>query len=293
MAAAPSPRKTYSYMAKLAWEAWRYEEMVEFMEEVSAAADSEELELTADKRKLLFDAHGNVIQARCDSLRIISSMEKDEESGGNEDHVAIIRDYLSRIESELSNICEGISKHLDLRLNHPASSAKGEIETCVAELKIDDQRKNTTLTDIAPSPPRKKYMYMAKLAQNARRYDDIVEFMEKVIDAAGSEELTFLERRLLSVAYEKVMTQKRYALTVVSCKDEGDEEESGGNEDRVAVIRDYRSKIENEISNFCDGILELLDSCLILYASSGEVKAFYIKMKGDFRKYLDDVKARA
>ncbi|KHN08951.1 14-3-3-like protein [Glycine soja] len=44
MAAAPSPREENVYMAKLAEQAERYEEMVEFMEKVSAAADNEERE---------------------------------------------------------------------------------------------------------------------------------------------------------------------------------------------------------------------------------------------------------
>ena len=61
MAAAPSPREENVYMAKLAEQAERYEEMVEFMEKVSAAADNEEL--TVEERNLLSVAYKNVIGA--------------------------------------------------------------------------------------------------------------------------------------------------------------------------------------------------------------------------------------
>ncbi|KAG2400346.1 14-3-3-like protein [Vigna angularis] len=63
-------------------------------------------------------------------------------------------------------------------------------------------------------------------------------------------------------------------------------EESRGNEDHVSVIRDYRSKIESELSNICDDILKPLNSRLIPSASSGDSKVFYFKMKGDYHRYL-------
>ena len=100
-------------MAKLAEQAERYEEMVEFMEKVSASVENEEL--TVEERNHLSVAYKNVIGARRASWRIISSIEQKEESRGNEDHVSTIRDYRSKIEVELSNICDGMLKLLDTR----------------------------------------------------------------------------------------------------------------------------------------------------------------------------------
>ena len=45
-------------------------------------------------------------------------------------------------------------------------------------------------------------MCMAKLAEQAQRYEEMVEFMEKVSATVESEELTVEERNLLSVAYK-------------------------------------------------------------------------------------------
>ncbi|CAN1241110.1 14-3-3-like protein A [Linum perenne] len=78
-------------MAKLAEQAERYEEMVEFMEKVAKTVDVEEL--TVEERNLLSVAYKNVIGARRASWRIISSIEQKEESRGNEDHVSIIKEY--------------------------------------------------------------------------------------------------------------------------------------------------------------------------------------------------------
>jgi 14-3-3 protein epsilon len=74
MATAPSPREEFVYMAKLAEQAKRYEEMVDFMEKVTAAVESEEL--TVEERNLLSVAYINVIGAQRASWRIISSIEQ-------------------------------------------------------------------------------------------------------------------------------------------------------------------------------------------------------------------------
>ncbi|XP_048430860.1 14-3-3-like protein, partial [Pyrus x bretschneideri] len=110
-ATTPSPREENGYMAKLAEQPERYEEMVEFVEKVSASAEKEEL--TVEERNLLSVAYKNVIGARRASWRIIFSIEQKEKSRDNDDHAALIRDYRSKIETELSNICDDILKLLD------------------------------------------------------------------------------------------------------------------------------------------------------------------------------------
>ncbi|KAE9605926.1 hypothetical protein Lal_00025161 [Lupinus albus] len=140
----------------------------------------------------------------------------------------------------------------------------------------------------APSS-REEFVYLAKLAEQAERYEEMVDFMEKVsVAAAGNEELTVEERNLLSVAYKNVIGARRASWRIISSIEQ--KEESRGNEDHVVIIRDYRSKIEDELSNICDGILKLLDSRLIPSAASGDSKVFYLKMKGDYHRYLAEFK---
>ncbi|TQD81106.1 hypothetical protein C1H46_033324 [Malus baccata] len=88
VATTPCPREENVYMAKLAEQAERYEEMVEFVEKVSAFADKEEL--TLEECNLLSVAYKNVIGACRASWRIISSIEQKEKSRDNDDHVATI-----------------------------------------------------------------------------------------------------------------------------------------------------------------------------------------------------------
>lgn len=140
------------------------------------------------------------------------------------------------------------------------------------------------------SSAREENVYMAKLAEQAERYEEMVEFMEKVSGAlSGSDELSVEERNLLSVAYKNVIGARRASWRIISSIEQ--KEESRGNEDHVSVIKGYRSKIEKELSDICDGILKMLDTKLVPSASSGDSKVFYLKMKGDYHRYLAEFKS--
>ncbi|KAH7655893.1 14-3-3 protein [Dioscorea alata] len=135
---------------------------------------------------------------------------------------------------------------------------------------------------------REDNVYVAKLAEQAERYDEMVEAMEKVVKAVDIEELTVEERNLLSVAYKNVIGARRASWRIISSIEQ--KEESRGNEDHVSLIKEYRGKIEAELSKICDGILKLLESHLIPSSTAAESKVFYLKMKGDYHRYLAEFK---
>ncbi|MCO5548919.1 hypothetical protein L7F22_002382 [Adiantum nelumboides] len=139
--------------------------------------------------------------------------------------------------------------------------------------------------------PREYNVYMAKLAEQAERYDEMVEYMESVAKNPGGEELTVEERNLLSVGYKNVIGARRASWRIVSSIEQ--KEEAKGNEEHVACIKEYRSKIEAELSKICESILSLLDSHLIPSASPSESKVFYLKMKGDYHRYLAEFRTGA
>ncbi|VVA96223.1 unnamed protein product [Arabis nemorensis] len=141
------------------------------------------------------------------------------------------------------------------------------------------------------SSSREESVYLAKLAEQAERYEEMVEFMEKVAKGLENEELTVEERNLLSVAYKNVIGARRASWRIISSIEQ--KEESRGNEDHVSIIKGYRGNIETELSKICDGILSLLDSHLIPTASLAESKVFYLKMKGDYHRYLAEFKTGA
>lgn len=52
-----------------------------------------------------------------------------------------------------------------------------------------------------------------------------------------------------------------------------------GAEDKLSMIRAYRSQVEKELRDICSDILAVLDKHLIPSSQTGESKVFYYKMK--------------
>ncbi|KIW89028.1 uncharacterized protein Z519_10513 [Cladophialophora bantiana CBS 173.52] len=125
-------------------------------------------------------------------------------------------------------------------------------------------------------------VYLAKLAEQAERYEEMVENMKVV--ASADQELSVEERNLLSVAYKNVIGARRASWRIVTSIEQ--KEESKGNDAQVKLIKEYRQNIEKELSKICEDILEVLDKHLIPSAQTGESKVFYHKMKGDYHRYL-------
>jgi len=68
---------------------------------------------------------------------------------------------------------------------------------------------------------------------------------------------------------------------------------AGGAAGHAAAARGYRGRVEAELSSICAGILRLLDDRLVPAAAAVDAKVFYLKMKGDYHRYLAEFKTGA
>jgi len=135
---------------------------------------------------------------------------------------------------------------------------------------------------------REQNTYMAKLAEQAERYDEMADFMKQVVES-DNRELSVEERNLLSVAYKNAVGSRRASWRIVSSVEQ--KEKSKGNTENEARAKQYREKVENELNDICDKILALLDDHLIANANQGESKVFYYKMKGDYFRYIAEYRS--
>jgi len=129
---------------------------------------------------------------------------------------------------------------------------------------------------------REDVIYTARLAEQAERYDEMAQAMKKVAEL--NQELTVEERNLLSVAYKNVVGSRRASLRIISSIEQ--REEARGKEDNLNKAKQYRKKVEAELTEICNNILSVLDEHLIKNSASDESKVFYNKMKGDYHRYL-------
>lgn len=132
-------------------------------------------------------------------------------------------------------------------------------------------------------------VYRAKLAEQAERYDDMVEAMKTVAQNAGGADLSNEERNLLSVAYKNVVGARRSAWRIISSL----EQKQDGDEVKKALASKYREKIESELEDECNEVLKLIDEHLLAKAKDSDEKeplVFYLKMKGDYYRYLVEIR---
>ncbi|GBG61911.1 hypothetical protein CBR_g26075 [Chara braunii] len=101
----------------------------------------------------------------------------------------------------------------------------------------------------------KESVYMAKLAEQAERYDEMVDPVKKV------------------------------------AKLDVETEGNKGSEQNVKRIQEYRHEVEQELSSIGNDILNVIDENLIPSSDTGESKVFYFKMKGDCYRYVAEFKS--
>lgn len=140
---------------------------------------------------------------------------------------------------------------------------------------------------MASQRDRENLVYVAKLAEQAERYDEMVDAMKKVANLGGG--LTFEERNLFSVGYKNVIGLRRASWRILSSIEL--KEEGKGNEQHIKTICEYKNKVELELSNICNDIMVVIDEHLIPSTDAGEASVFYNKMKGDYYRYLAEYKS--
>lgn len=128
----------------------------------------------------------------------------------------------------------------------------------------------------------------AKLAEAAERYKDMCEFLHKLVNIKcdADKTLTVEERNLLSVAYKNVVGTKRQSWRMLT----------QGNFDQLPKeqLNDYRGTIEAELNKVCNEVIQLLKATTDVVKKKEETDSnqedlvFYLKMSGDYYRYLSE-----
>lgn len=122
---------------------------------------------------------------------------------------------------------------------------------------------------------------LVRIAETAERYEDMCRFVKKLVETKSSQkqDLDVEERNLLSVAYKNVVGSKRASWRTLS----------GGFEDADQTLVDsYKQMVEKELEDICKEVLSLLTDHLLVTVKDqkDETEVFYLKMCGDYYRYL-------
>jgi len=135
----------------------------------------------------------------------------------------------------------------------------------------------------------KELLTAAKIAEAAERYNDMCEFLHKLVKMKSDkkENLSVDERNLLSVAYKNVVGTKRQSWRMLT----------QGNFDELdkSQMTAYTSIVEKELEKVCEEVIELLKLTTTVVKdleTTGDDRkedlVFYLKMSGDYHRYLSE-----
>ena len=136
---------------------------------------------------------------------------------------------------------------------------------------------------------KEKYIKIASLAEQAECFEKMAKAMREHISEKG--EMTALARNLFSVAFKNVVGAKRTSWRIMSSFESCEE----GDELKLQLIRKFKKKIEDEIVHDSMEVIKMIDSLVEEEKSSEksfvnfEAIVFYLKMKGDYNRYVAEV----
>ena len=138
-----------------------------------------------------------------------------------------------------------------------------------------------------------KNIYLAMLAEQCNRFEEMIEFLEEMLKSRDKD-LNGDERNLLSIAYKNSVSSRRTALRTIMAYETKEKKKDSSN--FLPYIQEYRKKVEDELTKKCQNVIKAIDTQLLKKAEDDEAKVFYIKMKGDYNRYIaeyavDDLKA--
>ena len=128
-----------------------------------------------------------------------------------------------------------------------------------------------------------KNVYLAMLAEQCNRFDEMVEFLEDMLKARDKD-LSNDERNLISMAYKNSVTSRRTALRSIIAYESKEIKKEKSN--FLLYMQEYRKRVEDELTKICNNVINVCDSHLLKKAENEEATIFYLKMKADYNRYI-------
>lgn len=124
----------------------------------------------------------------------------------------------------------------------------------------------------------------------------MVDFLEEVLASKGGS-VNPDERNLLSVAFKNLISSKRAACRTISAIEQNPKYAKFN-----SALLAYKNQIEEQLQEDCQKIIDMINNRVLTGECADEAKAFFVKMVGDYYRYiaenakeakLEDVKQKA
>lgn len=138
---------------------------------------------------------------------------------------------------------------------------------------------------MADNLTRDELIYMAKVCEQTERFEDMLDYMKKVLKC-DDKDLSVEDRNLLSVAYKNCVGTKRTSWRILDTLEKKERAKGEGDQKNLTLVVEFKKKVEKELDEICKEIIKTLDETLIPNSKEASSKVFYLKMKGDYFRYI-------
>ena len=121
---------------------------------------------------------------------------------------------------------------------------------------------------------------MARVAEQAERFDDMVDFLKPILKNKGGD-FSVEERNLLSVGFKNLIGGKRTAIRTITAIEQNTKYSK-----YASALQHYKKKIEGELQKDCQNIINMIKNDAMKALADPEGKAFFLKMVGDYYRYM-------
>jgi len=130
-----------------------------------------------------------------------------------------------------------------------------------------------------------KFIYIAMLAEQASKYDDMAEFMKRVV-SEKSDDMSSDERNLMSIAFKNVFAVNRSAIRTIIAYE--NKERKKENSSFLSYIMEYKKLVSDELIGQIEDIINFIEKNCLPKAKEDESKGFYLKMIGDYYRFIGE-----
>ena len=92
---------------------------------------------------------------------------------------------------------------------------------------------------------------MARVAEQAERFEDMVKYLNEAIDTKSGEDFTIDERNLLSVGFKNLIGSQRGAIRTIGAIEQNPKYQKFGD-----ALSGYKKEIEKELYEKCMSIVK-------------------------------------
>ena len=131
----------------------------------------------------------------------------------------------------------------------------------------------------------RKSLYLATILENAGKHEEAMKYMEEIAKSKKND-LSIEEINLLTISFNNQITKKLNQIKILNkviAKDELT------NSKYLKTDTNIRDIIQRDINDICNKMINLCDNYLLNKTEKNETKILYLKLRGQYYRYLSDV----